>query len=246
MSVLFQKTLVDVCQVLDSREGLTYPFDLGNWSEIRVGVELSYIAITGAGYNTVPGFDEAQGGTSLTNSFLMGFRNTNTTFPDTTNGFHIGFIGNNLSVSALISEGRIRRTPAAHLPIGIILGPTTVAVDLDSSSRTVYTAGTSASAATVYAAQHGFRVRLTGQGTTGQFLTLDTFNNTTAYVTPSVTGLRAFMGVAANSVSGAYYPLTSGFVSNGGPLTFPNAFFLYSPFLSGSLRVHTLIVDRYA
>lgn len=246
MSTIFQKTATDICQVLDSREGLTYPFDLGNWSEIRVGVELSYIATTGAGYNTPPVSDETQGGTTLTNAFLMGFRNTGTLFPDTVNGLHIGFVPANPETMS-VSEGRIRQASFSRLPIGIVLGAVSaISNTLDSTSRTVYIGGSSASAATQYAAQHGFRVRLTGQGSSGQFMQLDTFNNTTNYVTPSVTGLRQFLSTAAASVSGAYYPLTSGFVYPAGPLTFPNAFFLYAPFLSGSIRIHTIVADRYA
>lgn len=245
MSTVFQKTATDVCEVLDPREGLTVPFDLGNWSEIRVGVELSYVANTG-GFNVVPPADEASAGTSFTNSFIMGFRSTGSVFPDPVSGFHIGIVPG-FAVSSFISEGRIRRTAPGNNEVGVTYGGTTTAqATTPGNPSCVYVGGTSVAGTTLYAGQQGFRVRLTGQGTSGQFMMLDVFNNATAYVTPSVTGLRAFMSAGTITASGAYYPLTTTLTTPGVPLQFPNAFFIYSPFLTGSLRVHTIVIDRYA
>lgn len=260
MSTVFQKTATDNCLILDSREGLTVPFDLGNWNEIRVGVELSYIATTGGGYNIAPLVDETQGGTSFTNSFFLGFRGTGTPFPDTVSGFYLGMIGNNTNpvtesangAGADAAGGRVRVVSFGGLPMGCFYQGTFATQSFGNNSRCVGMAGAAASAATQYADQQGFRVRLTGQGTSGQFMQIDCFNNNNGsfavatHVTPSVTGLRAFLSSMPNVVSGAYYPLTSGFVSPGGPLQFPNAFFIYSPFLTGSVRLHTLVIDRYA
>lgn len=250
MSTVFQKTLIDTCLVLDSREALTCPFDLGNWSEIRVGVELSYVSSTGAGYNIVPGADEHQAATVLTNGFLMGLRNTGTPFPDNVSGVYLGFVPtatNTHGIAARISEGRIIDDFInTFLPVGMINGPAIVTNLSNSTSKCVYIGGTSVSGTTNYAAQQGIRIRMTGQNTPGQYMMIDVFNNTLNYVTPNVTGLRFFLSNMPNVASGFYGPLTNTFTSNGTPLAVPNAFFVYSPFQSGILRVHTIIVDRYA
>lgn len=249
MATIFQKTATDNCIVLDSRESLTYPFSLGNWSEIRLGIEMSIVAITG-GYNTV-GTDETVGGTSQTNSFYFGFKNTGTLFPDTISGFFVGVIPNGVGANYTAApgglNGRLSQASTADLNWGIQSGSTSrVGPLLDTSSRHIWAGGDSVANSTLYCSRQGLRVILISGNTTNQFLQLDTFNNSTTDYTPNITGLRSFMDLMANSSSGTYQFLTNGFVGGGAPLPFPNAFFIYNPFISNQIRIHTLVVERYA
>ncbi len=250
MATIFQKTTTGQCLVLDTRESLTYPFNLGDWSEIRVGVELSMVTInSGNGFNT-PYYTETASSNSYNNSFFMGFRDTGSIFPNTVSGTYIGFVPmNNFPINVITNNQRIERTTNSNTPMGYISGGTTYITTLDNNSRCVYVGSQSAvTGSSLYAAQHGFRVQIQNKGTTGQRMLLDTFNNTTTYVTPNASGLRSFMSAMTNTTSGIYCYLTAGGPSGGqgAALDFPNAFFIYNPFLGNLIRIHTLEIEKYA
>lgn len=249
MATIFQKTPTGQCLVLDAREGLTYPFNLGDWNEIRVGVELSMVTInSGNGFNT-PYYTETASANAMTNSFFMGFRDTGSLFPNPVSGMYIGFVPrNNFPVNVTTSDVRISRTTNGNLPMGYISGGTSFVTTVDNDSRCVYIGSQAAvTGTTAYAARHGFQVTLVNKGTTGQQVQLNTFNNGASYVTPNPSGLRSFMSAMTNVISGSYFYLTAGGPSGGqgAALDFPNAFFLYNPFLGNMIRIHDIVIEKY-
>jgi len=90
MATVFQKTTSDKCLILDAKEALIYPFDVGNWTEIRMAVGLS---LTTAASNNGTAIAENNSFTTASSGFYFGIKNSsNANLPGVTGAIYAGSV----------------------------------------------------------------------------------------------------------------------------------------------------------
>lgn len=256
MATIFQKTSSDNCIILAPRESLVYPFNLGNWSEIRLGGFFSYTSASGDNGTGISESFSSNGG--LTNLFF-GIKDSGASVPFSSGTTFIGMTNNpsttnKTSLSNLYNPpfGSVAYITSAQSSDGNPI-PT---VSIVSGSNIVGSANGSAGSPSI-AVMHSSGVGgVTGSSSYAMFNGLQIFYDRTRN---AVSG-RLFQdnsyanGTSDVSITNLQSKLLSmpnvgNFVATGvwdfnTPI--PNALYLYNPFLSNRIRLHSLLVDRYA
>ena len=241
MATIFQKTTslgLDNTLVLDSREALLYPFDLGNdWTEIRMGM---FVSMTDSSSNNGKYNDEGVNNNSFKNAAYFGLKDSSLTFPSLVGTSFIGSstrIGNNTTISNAsnyldFQGGSIRflvndqiSTSNTNLPL--YLGTSAI--------------GTGASN---FAGFFGFRIRYNESAKIISGSCFSTLNN---YVTDtSTTQARVLIGQLPNETANITGYFTSNLTATGSAISRPSAAFVYFPFYLNKFRIHNICVERYS
>lgn len=240
--------------ILDPRERLLYPFNLGEYSEVRFGMLYSWTAATGD--NITPQSDRAYATTPIGYSY-MGFSNFNSgtvQFPIQTSGFDfIGIVGSSQDVNN--SPGVTNNSTTLTYP-----GGQGSAGNFCLGYRTDQGGSSSSSAANVFNTNTIFNVTVAGStgtlaGSMGMRLSFPTstgysfnmfYNNgSTAEVLLANlrTGVAAQMETQTSNYVGYF---TTGGAATGYGMSKPNSIYIYNPMLNTRMRIHALLVERYA
>lgn len=247
------------CLILGPRERLIYPFDFGDYSEIRVGVFMSMTS--GSENNSVIGKDLYLPGT-LSNLIYFGFSsyNTGVVFPGSTGGYdYVGVAGFNAastfpsvgvetvnSTTCAIQGGQSNGSPGTFRfgttdmtgAQRMLSGTSAVGINLS------WNIPTAATGATNFAALFGAQLQYVG----GNAIGFKTFSSSTTYYSDvSTAALRtqiANMGTTQSLQLTGFY--TSGVVEGAPPMSKPNCFYFYFPTLNQRVRIHNLVIERYA
>jgi len=96
MAAIYEKTSSDKALIIGPRESLTYPFDFGDWSQIRIGLEVFCFASSGFGFSGQPELIPLQDGIiNPTTCFFWGLketgRNLENNLPFTSGNNFIGY-----------------------------------------------------------------------------------------------------------------------------------------------------------
>lgn len=245
------------CLILNQREKLVYPFNLGNYSEIRFGMFFSFTS--GAPNNNVPILtnDTNSQSTAITQGFF-GFStlNTGAYLPGQSGGYdYIGLYGYEGSASIGLSVGSPTISFAGGATPGAsenwkagITDTTGGYFSLSGYSANGLTCSIKcpnvATGATSFAGMFG--MQLVMSGTNG--VAFRTFSNDTTYASDvSTTALRNAMtslGSTRSVWATGYY--TTGQIPGGNRMSTPNSLLIYTPMLNSRLRIHNLVVERYA
>jgi len=225
--------------VLDHREALLYPFDVGNdWREIRVGMFVSIVGSTGdnSTYN-----DESVANTSNLNRGYIGIKNNNTIFPGASGSNYIGASnGLNQPVNILNANNFINFNGASvQIAADNITNTRAASADTYVGTRLVGTQLIN------YAAFYGLRVWYNPANNIMSGVMIHHPNS--YYTDTSITTLR----VLTTSPPTQTTPPTTGYFTSdltisGSPLSRPEAVFVYFPFFTDKFRIHSLLVERYA
>lgn len=238
------------CLILNPRERLIYPFSFGNYSEIRCAIAWSLTAATGN--NSTLNASDVYAQTAPPNSIYFGFCNfqTGSLLPGQSGGYdYVGTIPGGPNTAGINAGGGNLNwqgggSSATNCRIGvtdITGGRFTGAPNELNIAASV--SQTNIAGATSFAGLLGWKFTLSGSNAYSlQGLTTDT--SFTSNV--STSNLRTFIASPSTTTSVVTGFFTSGGTAAGNRLMVPNAFFVYMPMLNQRLRIHNLVVERYA
>lgn len=242
------------CLVLEPREKLVYPFNFGDYQDVRWAIAISYTSATG--FNTPITQDTY---TPPANSPLQypyyGFSNFNTGafIPTQSGGYDFYGLSTNFSVPdsvGLASTTQYRWGAngigdASLITSNITGGKKIIAATMASSLENFLTiSATGITGGGLYARIFGERFITSGNNIFG----LQAFSNAGATTNVSVTALRDNLNTLG-SVRTAIY---TGYMTSGNQDTTnnimmkPNSLFIYNPMLNTRIRLHNIVVERYA
>lgn len=241
--------------ILEPRERLIYPFNIGDYSEVRFGLYWSWTSAH-SGDNVPPPTETISSTTPLLTPFI-GLCNYNTGtlgFPGQSNGFdYVGWYGGTASLEfqggttlnynwGNGSFGRGQFAFVSDQTGWAINGNSyftfslfnTTAFGVPISTCSDVTCGNKFLSRILFptATQVGL------QGSSASSPTSDT----------SVQNLRAQLATFGNPYPTQimYFPWASGGSGSPHPLMRPNALFIYNPPLNARMRIHAIAVERYA
>lgn len=234
MATIFEKVPAsgERCIILDPREGILYSFDFGDWRQIRMG---AFVSMTNISENNGLTTAETISPNGLgRNQFYFGFKDSGLLIPTTTGSFFAGF------------------TPSSNLTEVFDIVPT--ASNIGGNFHMVFSmSGSTYFGRTTFGSS--FRIGTSGASYSddqyGQFncITINRNANYTGivqfdkrdvnYQDVTLRNLRSLLDstVTLNSIgfcASGYFPNTL------------NSAFIYSPFNQNRLRVHALVVEKYA
>jgi hypothetical protein len=259
MATIYQKLAAsgDNCLILEPKEALLYPFSF-DYTYIKMGMFVSYTTLEeNNGYSaTSETIASANLTTDYKNVFLCGFKDNSplnplrsgtfvgaSVFKVGANNFLLKQSANNCITNTNTASGLISQTGTYSL---FQYNSNWTTNDSLSSNCFPLPTSTLATGSGAYAAFWGLSLKIANKGTTGQSVSLGIAKNSYAagFSDISNTAMRNLMSDAFTE--GSYSPLTSGFVSGAGPLPLPNAVYVYSPFINNRLRIHSVLVEKYA
>ena len=256
MSTIFYKTGVNLpnsgCLILDPRERFLYPFDVGQWSEIRVGAYYSFVPATG---NDITIWNDQYTGPYYgISKMFYGFCNYNTgtlSLPGMSGGYDFvgnayGINQNNLGVSVSdTTNSRINGGNSNNDMDVWVYDTTGYKSGVNNSNNSVtLNMPTAAGTNPNFAAFCGWQLGLSGVA-----FSLKPFTNSTTYT--SDTSYQALRRDIASMGTTKAENLTTGFFTSGqNPnlpnLMVPNAFMFFNPMLNSRMRIHSILVEKYA
>lgn len=244
MATILQKTPADKCVVLNSRESLWYPLNLGVWTGLSIGMMVSFtssgntnglytgesIPYTGANCGIFWGIADSGSYQPLQSGYFVGVA-TATGFDGTS-----GTIDGTGSVyGAANSLWSIAGSGGISTPLGIHSGFNIASPPLATGTG-------------FFATFAGMKVEVTGLGTSGQSVRVlmssdQALSGTNMTAITGLTGiLSAFPPFVTASPYGYY---TTGFVNGGGPLPIPSGLYVYMPFVNNRLRIHSIYAQAF-
>jgi len=241
------------CLVLEPREKLVYPFNFGDYQDVRWAIAISYTTATG--FNTPVTTDTY---TPSANSAIQypyyGFSNFNTGafIPTQSGGYDFYGVSTNFNSPnpvGLTSATEYRwGNPGGDgsLIVANLTGGKRIVSNLMASSFENYftVSATGITGAGAFARIVGQRFIVSGNNAFG----LQAFSSSAAVSDISVTNLRDNL----NTLGGVRTSLYTGYMTTGGQNTTndimmkPNSIFIYNPMLNTRVRLHNIVVERYA
>lgn len=233
--------------VLDHREALLYPFDVGSdWRNIKLGLFVSLAGATGdnSSYNNE---NVAGSITIATTRGYLGIKNNNIIYP-TVSG------SNFLGVTARIGPAAITYATSSLNTMGFSEngnGDTRFRICSDSivggsiPGQVGVTVGTAVAGTqpSAYAFFYGLDIiyNQSSMAVSGAMI-----NSTAPFTDTSIGNLRIQMSspTATTAYSTGFF--SSNLSSTGTQLSRPDAVFIYFPFFTNKVRIHNLCVERYA
>jgi hypothetical protein len=264
MATIFERVSVSghKCLILDPKESLIYPFDFGEWEEIRVGVALSVTNISG--FNQ-PLQDESILNIyqeDYTNNFYLGIKSNNESYPNINSCSYIG-IGPRVTYS-----GEVTDLYARNLGFGCLLGY--YSSDLPSVYSWIMPSGATGynylnninggnlylppvfnqtGTDTYFCNLFGMNIKIKDKGTSNQsfsFSIYQTYALEDFFPFPSLANMRSTLTTATmgNNIVTGYF--TSTYNNTGVPAPIPDAFYISNPFNLNRLRIHNILIEKYA
>lgn len=263
MAIIYAKPTTsspEQCLVLGVREALIYPFDVGDWNEIRIGM---YFALCSASSLTDTWSAEIiyNGATNPRNNCFIGLKDSGTALPQTTGYAYMGWgIGKNhaglaRSVYVYPPNSTVGFFQPGRNPYGgaaAVLSYNGTETYKDAPQWLGMTSQTNATGLSTYAALYVMRfLKATTAGgktvITGQLFFND--NNSSAVAPYTTEGLRTtLLNISNNQFNNVgigptgYWTDTLSPAGNNLPL--PNSVFMYLPFFSNRARIHALVVEK--
>lgn len=240
MAKIYTKTITtgtDKTLILDPREGLIYPFDIGSdWTEARLGM---FISMTPYDNDNATPLAETLTDSIPLNSFHIGLKNNDTTLPETDGALFWGATSvNPISIPATASE----YINAAMW--NMVSNGTTVFSPVSSTTSNIYISKTTSASADSYCAYIGQKFTITNRGGATQAVSVSFISPTTPkYSNSSLSVLRALL----TSVAYGTNPIiATPWHDDGIPRAIPNAIFIRMPTSLNRLRIHSLMIERFA
>lgn len=237
MATIFQKTATDNCLILGARESLTYPFSLGNWTEVRMGF---YISVTSSsGDNTLYGGNETIPFASGPANIYVGLTSSEPGFPRQNGKTYIGLGPHNPGSTQNLNSTVISCADASNTRLAAVDASGNLSISTAGAGMIGYTNTTGN---TNYARFYGLRYVVSSNN---QYTVTKTAG-ASPVTNPTVEDTRAQLQAMPSSDSLGSLYFNYGFTSSGVQLPRPNNVYLYFPFWGSRVRIHALVVDKYA
>jgi len=232
--------------VLDPREGCTYPFEIADWTVLRVGICLSWVRDTETNNELIYPEGATRQLLDKKDSVFVGVKRNTGKFVLDDNDYFLGhFAGTAFdSGDTIHTNFAFGGTSGAdtqfvsNVTFGMLhpngtreVIPSPPNVHLNFTSRTDLTPGS--------AGHYMFRFEIMNKGQSNQYVNVRSAQASVTDTRASV--LQAQMMSASHNDRGTF-----NFNLDGAPYELPNCFFLYFPFSTIKLRVHALNVIREA
>ncbi len=222
--------------ILDGREALVYPFNIGSWTDARLSF---FISITTAGDSNAAVVTETVIQNNAANSFCVGLKTNNATLPRLS-GTNFWGLGPSSAGggSTNTTTGSLNVNSTGHFTV---VKDTTITQS--ANALTANSLGGSGSATSLFCTMMSMRFTIADLGGATQTIAGNVTWPSVAYTDTSLTSLRA----AANAVAAGTPALTATAWHDAGvPRAIPDAIFFRHPFSSNRFRIHSLLLERYA
>ena len=233
--------------VLDPRERLVYPFNIPSYQEIRVGMFFSFTSITGGNNSVIS--DDAISTYNPTTRMVWGVSDASTgsqSLPGQTGSFdfwgmasstYAGLTNNNGSFSNLNNDGGNYRSFMSMYD-----GTGALFIDQSVGNLQLSTPNSLSG----YAGYFGLRFILGANSTYQGSMSYSTPSVGGLYVDTSTSNLRNILLSPPNASSSVNGYWTSGRALGAPPMGAPNGLFIYNPMINSKMRIHNLLVEKYA
>lgn len=246
MALIYQKLVTDKTLILDPREYVMRPFDLGaDWTEIRFG--FFWTPVQSGNDNLEPAGNEVIAINNAQDWITAGFKDSATTaLPGQATAFFLGHIGwNNVNPGqcSLVDLGATWRIGGSNTATtGHLAGYDGVTLKGSDAAAGVAPQAPDASLAAGYNGFFGVKCVLTNRGLATQQAQLS------SAVTATVAGTDYSIAALRQAINNGVYTGGAAFAWNDGAaaLTVPDAVFLRLPFFVNRIRISAMMVVRYA
>lgn len=227
-------TGTDKCLILDPREAIIYPFNIGDWTEARLGFFVSMCHTIGDNTNAV---NESVNADNPSNAWAIGLKNNDTNLPISSGAKFWGICPStvtSINVSATNASG-------AHRTI-VADGSTIIGTSASFHGNMYLNPGATLTSGFAYFL--GLKFNITNKGLATQTVGMQYDSKATTYSDTSISALRArLVGFAPDSASGS-----SGLAWNTGTeaKAIPDTIFMRFPFANNRIRIHSLLIERFA
>ncbi len=259
MAILINKNTSGNALVLNTKEGLLYPVNLGSWTEVRIGL---FIGLTNSSSTNAQYTAETLSANAPSNGFYCGMvtnLNPDNLLPYGNNQQFIG-IGTPTGVG-----GVTWNTQVATNRISNSAGTSLLNVFMTTSGNAQYAQdavqpGTNASAYRIFlpdlveasgdanfACFYGIKFNLVNAGTTSQCFTVSTSNASEAkYTNVSIDNLRSLMANfdSPATVTGLRWNNQGNFPT-GVPSALPSGILIFSPLFQNRLKIYAIDIEKY-
>jgi len=241
MATIFQKLPAsgENCIILEPKESLIYPFEFGNWNEIRITTTFSCTSLSDNNASWVNNDSVSYvSGQNQTNAFLYGICSSGF-IPERTGTF-IGCGPDGVSRSLIITNfsngiffGGVNTYYAGTIFNNIIRSAGSIGAF--SFSTQVETSGVAN-----YAGYSSIGIKISNRGNSNQsYAVAERGGGSITDV--SIPKLRQY----SSQILESDY-LTGVFTSDGVALPIPDRLFIYCPLQQNRLRVHSIVIEKYA
>lgn len=235
------------CWIIGPQESITYPFNLGNFREIRMGGFFSVVSSGTGNFNSIYNID-----TGHTNcpqgTFYVGFKDSGNSLPGLGGSSFVGIGKKSTDSTCLITNVL---PSASYLGFGVTNGAGNFTT-IDTLGNTIFfnsqaQAGiqiTTGNLDSNFASFWGISLGIINNVFTGMAL----FDSTNFYTDVSTGNLSRLINNppnVSNFITGFF---TTGNVNTTGFASFPipQALYIYFPYLNNQLRIHALDVERFS
>jgi len=224
------------CLVLGTREGLVYPFDVGDWTELRIGMFLSFVGDDGT-FNTEVG-NRSKQNFSLRDNWFLGLKGTaDDKFPTEDGNYFIGLHSDlSFPFSRIYFEGISPRTTQLREACLGVIHPNGAA----EQTQEVLTAETHESNTSAFSFFLGIRMVIHNKGMSNQYVTM--YHCMIANLSSNISD-SYLRNLLVGDASWSLFVSDDGvrdFHLNGVPYPVPEAFFIYTGLQNLCTRVHNI------
>lgn len=237
MAYIYSKN-TGVCWIIGTQEGVIYPFSFTSFKEIRMG---GFFSIVSGGTLNSGFLQTAQNLSGPKTTFYMGFKDSGSSLPEQTGSTFFGVSrvagDTNINITAsLLTFG----TDTAHGYGNIITTDTNGGINFFSTNQNGITIA-NPTPDTNFASFWGITLGLIGNTFSG--MALYSTSNYTDITTGNLSNLVNNPPSVSTFVTGYY---TTGNLNNTNSLLTPNSIFIYFPFFSNNLRIHSLDIEKFS
>ncbi len=259
MATIFQKVAGEQCLILGSREALIYPFDVGSWSEIRVGY---YISLTSASDDNALSTNETSSyAGSFKNSMYWGLKDSGSALPTQAAVAFVGWgqTSTQARTSRIVNHDPVfDGNPYVMLEVG-----DNVSLFVQSPSRMI-SYGTAHVHSQANVGDGQFMITPVPANGTGTAVGYAAYY-TEQYIKTNVGGKNTIsFGTAASLpaeahnitnlrnriLASSYTTMLTGWATtdqtSAGTNLDLNSLFIYMPFVSNRLRIHAIVIEKVA
>lgn len=276
MATIFQKipSSGENCLILENGEALIYPFNIGDWTEMRMSIGFSFTSPSND--NAAITAQSISSSTSPKNSMFIGlFSGNNNSLPFSNNTSFIGFgnrTGHSVSLTTTSTPGGFQcyaglitnstQAPGSSTPVGSMHGFSSLnslfninnySSLRDSATYFAVTNGVqntflNTTGSTNFAVIESMQFNINNKGQVGQNIDLRWNNNgaTSPKTNMSIEQLSLYNQNTSSqsALTGLYY--SSALSSTGTPLDIPNKLLVHFPFSQNRVRIHSILIEKYA
>lgn len=232
----------DKLLILDGREALMYPFNVGTWNEARLGM---FVSLTSSVSDDANAVAETITTDSPSNMISIGIKDSSDTLPriDGSMFWGLGSANTSLTLTSAASNGQNTATGGAGL--AVVSYGTSVTTSSSGASPLYLSNVNSANTSTFSVNFIGVKFVIANRGTSTQSVSVSYSTVNTNYSTITIAQLRSLMNSATFS-SGTTAVSSQAWHDSGTPRAIPDTIFVRLPHSLNRLRIHTLVMERYS